>query len=123
MADSARQSHRTQLIAVVVEEPDNANHCLLLDQRSSHRRIVEIHLAMLDCFDRRRRERIGIDFQAKSQCVARCESVDCLMKLKLVSPEGLIAEGIEAEDLSAALQQLTRILINIAEKCEAHIVF
>jgi hypothetical protein len=45
------------------------------------------------------------------------------MKLKLVSPESLITEGVEAKDVPAAIQQLPRVVVNIAEKHEARIVF
>jgi hypothetical protein len=61
---------------------------------------------VLDSFDHGRRQRLCIDFETKGQGLIWSQSVECLMKLKLTAPKGLVPERIETKNLTALLDQL-----------------
>ena len=101
----------------VVEEALDADDRVQLQERERRRRTVEVDLAALELRLEVPRERIDVDLQAgdgegrlradTGADASESGALDRLVQLELAAPVVLVAEGVEAEDLLALLEQLT----------------
>jgi hypothetical protein len=113
MAHRAREADRAQR-ALCVEEALHADDRVELEQRERRLGAVEVDLALLDGLDDGARKRGGVDLEADRQRALRAQSrshaaepgsLDRLVQLQCAAPEGLVAEGVEAEDLPALAEE------------------
>jgi hypothetical protein len=114
VAEGAGNAHGAQR-ALVVEEALDADDRVELEKSERRCRVVEVDLSFGEGLLQWERQRVHVDLQAYCKCclgtdaaadTAEILALDRPVKPELASPEGLIAEGVEAEDLLAAFKQL-----------------
>jgi hypothetical protein len=120
VAQGALDAHRAQT-AARVEEPGDANHRLQLKQCQRDRRVVQVDLAPLEGLLQLGRQGVDIDLQpdperrlwAQAGPDAAIRSPgDRPMELQSVAPELLVAEGVEAEDLTTPVDEPRRLRLH-----------
>ena len=114
MAEGAGDADRAER-ATVVEEALDADDRVQLQERERGRRTVEVDLALLELRLEVPREGIDVDLQAgdgerrlradTGADASEGGALDRLVQLELAAPVVLVAEGVEAEDLLALLEQ------------------
>jgi hypothetical protein len=114
MAEGAGNADRAERAALVEDalDPDDR---VQLQERERGRRTVEVDLALLELRLEVPRESIDVDLQAgggegrlradAGADAAESGARDRLVQLKLAAPVVLVAEGVEAEDRLALLEQ------------------
>ena len=111
MAKSALDSDRADA-SFLVKQAGNTDDGVEFEQRERRCWVLEIDLALFELLLERAGEGVRVDLEAHRQRGLRAHSAsdaavfltgDRLVELKRVSPEGLAAESLVAEDLSALL--------------------
>ncbi len=122
MTHRARQTDGTQA-AIAIENANHAEHRVRFDQLHCHGGVVEVDLTLLEAVREGRRQRLGIDFQAQIKRLTGADRRHDLMQAELIAPEGLVAKGVEAEDLLALADELPGIFLSVAEKIARRFLF
>ncbi|TMA16177.1 MAG: hypothetical protein E6J85_18830, partial [Deltaproteobacteria bacterium] len=105
MAKGAGDAQRLDAARAIRRRLD-AHHGVEIEEREGRRRRLQIDLSRLDVRDERCRQRIGVDFETNREGRRRIDRRDGFVELNRVGPEGLVSEGIGAEDLLTIVESL-----------------
>src|SRR6185369_17697109 len=83
------------------------DHGVSLEQRRRDRRVVEVHLAVLERGHRVRVERVEVHLEACAQRRLWRDGLDSLVELDRI-PERLVSEGVLTERLTGLVDHLRR---------------
>src|SRR5438105_1666637 len=111
MAESALNAKRPERPGLI-EEARQTYYSVEFQEGRRGRRIVQIELAVADGVDHLRRQCIDINFDPELQCGPRAHGRQRLMEAQRLTPEGLIAEGIEPEGAPAFADHSADVALN-----------
>src|SRR5262249_48943099 len=110
----ALDPHRAQR-PLTIEEARHTDDRVELQQRERDARISEVHSTATQLLQQGTRERIDVHLESDRKRglrtdtaadAAEAAALDGLVQLECVTPEGFVAEGVEAEGVTAGSERL-----------------
>src|SRR5262249_14633755 len=105
-------SQGNQILLLVIEKTGHAHDSIRSEEIQGHCRVIEVHLSFLEGCYGLLGKRVAVDLQTYGERRIGAYARDCLMEFQGTAPEVLVAEGVEAEGLTAFRKHLLSVVGN-----------